>query len=358
MKILTGITNRRWTVGIATISGMALVGGCASHHEQTAYRTTPAPVYSAVSTSAGGTGTYAATTTSETTTSSSGYTSAAGGTAEQQQSSAGQGEGNSKMVVPLYKESIVVGKRQVDAGTIRLKKTVKTETINQPVELRHEELVIDKDMSAQATEGQMTGKPFEEQETVIRLTREEPVIEKQTTSAGQILVQTRYSTSQTNIQGQIRREDIGLIKEGDTQNVTIGQNVQGSVSEGAGGAESAGGHSAGSAQGGTITDPAMLSSTADISTLAGRPVQLSGLKVNRAFSDRLYVLTSDSGQTLYALANQLPSPPQAGDMVNVVGSVKQQASSLATSGLNDQATKILGAQPFYIDAQQLYTVTK
>jgi uncharacterized protein (TIGR02271 family) len=357
MKTLTGLTDKKWTVRMALLTSMALMAGCASHHEQTAYRATPAPVYSAVTTSGGGTGTYAATTSSSGYT-SSGYTSSAGGTADQQQFSAGHEEGTTNMVVPLYKESIVVGKRQVDAGTIRLKKTVKTETINQPVELRHEEVVIDKDMSGQAGQSQMSAKPFEEGETIIRLTREEPVIEKRTAPAGQIMVSTRYSTSQTNIQGEVRREDIGLIKEGDTQNVTIGQNVQGSVTENAGGAESAGGHMTGSSQGGTITDPAMLSSTSDISTLAGRPVQLTGLKVNRVFGDRLYVLTSDSGQTLYALANQLPSPPQAGDMVNVIGSVKQQASSLATSGLNDQATKILGAQPFYIDAQQLYTVTK
>jgi len=350
MKILTGLTNKRWTVPIATITGIALAGGCASHKTETTYRETPAPVYSAVTTSAGGTGTYA---------SSSGYTSSAGGTAEAQQSSAGHEEGTTNLVVPLYKESIVVGKRQVDAGSIRLKKTVKTETVNQPFELRREEIVIEKDTTGQAPQGQMAGKPFEEGETVIRLTREEPIIEKQTTSAGHILVQTRYSTLQTNVQGQVRSEDIGLIKEGNTQNVTIGQNVQGSVTtENAGGAESAGGRSAGSAQGGTITDPAMLSTTADASTLAGRPVQLSGLKVNKVFGDRLFVLTSDSGQPIYALSSQLTTPPQAGDMVNVMGTIKQQPSAFATSGLSDEATKMISAQPFYIDAKQLYTVSK
>ena len=36
-------------------------------------------------------------------------------------------------MIPLYKESLAVGKRDVDAGSVRVKKVVKTETVNQPV---------------------------------------------------------------------------------------------------------------------------------------------------------------------------------------------------------------------------------
>src|SRR5262245_18820204 len=49
----------------------------------------------------------------------------------QEISTAGQetAQGGSQMVIPLYQESVVVGKREVDSGTVRIKKVVHTETV-------------------------------------------------------------------------------------------------------------------------------------------------------------------------------------------------------------------------------------
>ena len=46
--------------------------------------------------------------------------------------------------VKLTEEQVKVGKREVTAGGVRLRKFIRTETVNQPVELRREELVIER----------------------------------------------------------------------------------------------------------------------------------------------------------------------------------------------------------------------
>jgi uncharacterized protein (TIGR02271 family) len=345
MKTLTGTKTSKPTLTIlAAAAGALVAGGCSTEHtNQASYSETPAPVVY------------------EDTTPASRPPHAAGGTVEQQAYSTGSASGSTNMVVPLYKESLVVGKREVDDGSIRLKKVVKTETVNQPVELRHEEVVINRDNNAQAVQGQTLGQPFAEQETVIRLSREEPVIEKRTVSDGEIVIQTRVSVQQTNIQDQVRREDVDLTKVGNPQNVTIGQNLQGAVSaESMGAAESPGGRAVGAGAGTaarTVTDVAVLS-TADPSALAGRPVQLYGFEVRRVIGDRLLVLSSGTGQSIYAFPAYPTQTPRVGDIVDVTGTVKQEPSSISDIGYNQEAAQALAGQPFYIDARTIKPTNK
>jgi hypothetical protein len=46
--------------------------------------------------------------------------------------------------VPLSEEEVKVGKRTVDAGEVKLHKTVTTEHVNVPVELKHEDVVVER----------------------------------------------------------------------------------------------------------------------------------------------------------------------------------------------------------------------
>src|SRR5881394_3288143 len=118
--------HRATSIGVVGFAGLALVGGCctksyksASYHTKS-YASAPAQ------------GSYSEVTTST--------------TRQEAPPPTGRTEGTANnMVVPLYQETINVGKREVESGSVRLKKVVKTETINQPIELRHEELVIDRD---------------------------------------------------------------------------------------------------------------------------------------------------------------------------------------------------------------------
>jgi Domain of unknown function (DUF2382) len=46
--------------------------------------------------------------------------------------------------VPISEEQVKVGTREVEAGAVRLRKVVHTEVVNQPVELRREEVIVER----------------------------------------------------------------------------------------------------------------------------------------------------------------------------------------------------------------------
>ena len=166
-----------------------------------------------------------------------------GGTGSQTYQTTGTGEIQSeRVVIPLHEEQVQVGKRTVETGTIRLRKQITTETVNQPVQIRKETIVVDREavggtsgQSFQSTSGQgqssqlqsqsgSISQPFEQGEIVIRLHSEEPVIEKRVVPAGNIVVETRVNQEQVNVQQQIRRENINVDK-GNAQNVIVSENL-------------------------------------------------------------------------------------------------------------------------------------
>ena len=50
----------------------------------------------------------------------------------------------STVEVPLSEEEVKVGKRTVGAGEVKLHKTVTTEQVNDPVELKREDIVVER----------------------------------------------------------------------------------------------------------------------------------------------------------------------------------------------------------------------
>jgi uncharacterized protein (TIGR02271 family) len=239
------------------------------------------------------------------------------------------------MVVPLYEEKINVGKREVETGSVRLRKVVKTETINQPIELRHEEIIVERQSGGAVAEGnKLLDQPFKEGETIVTAKSEVPVVEKQTTTSGQVVLQTRSSSIQTNIQGEVRREDVAIDKQG---------SVQGGEATGA--AESPGGKA--SATAGVITDPTMLSTSADASQWNGKQVEFSGVKVRRVIGDKIVVLDGGNGQQIYVFNKGQPASANAGDLVNVKGVIKTSADS----SVGDAAQELASA-PYYIQAEK------
>jgi Uncharacterized protein conserved in bacteria len=315
MKVWPEINCSKMMAAMTGLTALALAGGCCATRstEHASYSRTPAYV---------------------------------GGTEEQTQTAVQSG--NENMVVPLYQESVNVGKREVDAGSVRLKKIVKTETVNVPVELRREEVTIDRQNGATGPgPNQVLAQPFQGGETTIQLKREEPVIEKQQMPAGQIVVQKRFTTEQRNIQAEVRKEDIAIAKHGDTANVhtTFGAT---------GAAESPGGEVSATASG-PITDITVLaSSSAEPSTFANRPVECSNLKVRRVIGERVFVLSGDKGQDVYVFAKQGQPTFSPGDKVTIIGIVKP--ASEANAELSGDAAQAIGSQRFYIEATKIEPV--
>jgi uncharacterized protein (TIGR02271 family) len=116
--------------------------------------------------------------------------------------------------VPLSEEQVKVGKRTVGAGEVKLYKRTTTEQVNVPVELKSEDAVIER---VRPDEVNPSGKePFQEERVEIPLSREEPVIEKETRVSGGVRVRKTEGTEQQTIRESVRHEDVDIDESGKT----------------------------------------------------------------------------------------------------------------------------------------------
>ncbi len=120
-------------------------------------------------------------------------------------------ERGESFTVPLSEEELSVHKREVEAGTARLRKVVRTETVNQPVELHREEAVIER---VTPTTDKVPEDAFQERTVEVPLKREEAVVSKTAHVTGEVKV-TKGELSETkNISEKLRKEDVEVEKEG------------------------------------------------------------------------------------------------------------------------------------------------
>jgi uncharacterized protein (TIGR02271 family) len=147
--------------------------------------------------------------------------------------------GQNDYSLPLYSESLRVGKREVENGSVRLRKTIKTESASQPIELRRETVTIDREAfenaqnAANAGQGNDIGAAFQEKEIVIDLKREEPVVEVQPYVSGRIVAQKRATTERQSVDRQIRREVVEVIKQGESKDIVVSERVAQDTATGA-----------------------------------------------------------------------------------------------------------------------------
>ena len=109
----------------------------------------------------------------------------------------------------LNEEQVRIDKREVEAGGVRLRKIIRTETVNQPVELQREEIVIERVPAKDRTPSR-TDVAFREEEVYIPLRREEPVIEKTTRTTEEVRVGKKKETEHRDVSETVRREDVDI----------------------------------------------------------------------------------------------------------------------------------------------------
>jgi len=126
--------------------------------------------------------------------------------------------GRENIEVPLSEEELAVGKRQVQAGQVRLRKVVHTEHKEVPVELRREEVHIERVGADQATD--VPGNAFQEQEINVPVMQEEPVVEKQARVTGQVRLSKDQTAETQTVGGEVRREEVDVDRETDTTSFT------------------------------------------------------------------------------------------------------------------------------------------
>jgi uncharacterized protein (TIGR02271 family) len=110
-----------------------------------------------------------------------------------------------RVEIPLAEENLHIEKRQQRAGEVRLRKIVRTETVNQPVELRREDVVVERVQGSHHTPGD---EAFDEEVITIPINEEKAVVQKSVHSAGAVQAHKTYETEQENVSETVRKEDV------------------------------------------------------------------------------------------------------------------------------------------------------
>lgn len=121
--------------------------------------------------------------------------------------------------IPLSEEQLQVGKRPVEAGRVRLRKVVRTEHQEVPVDLRREEVEIER---IPASEAGAPADAFQEAEIDVPVMREEPVVAKEAVVTGGVQVNKQASTETRTVGGEVRKEDVEVDRDidGDVETTT------------------------------------------------------------------------------------------------------------------------------------------
>jgi uncharacterized protein (TIGR02271 family) len=146
---------------------------------------------------------------------------AQGGTAADRGTITGGGEGRVETTdqadIALHKEELVVGKREVSNGGVIIRKTVQTENVSQPLDLRREEYTIERVPASEVRDAAAGSGDylFKNREVYIALTREEPVASKRVLLTEKVHVGKKVETEKQTVSHQVRSEDIEIVKNPD-----------------------------------------------------------------------------------------------------------------------------------------------
>ena len=125
----------------------------------------------------------------------------------------------------LSEEQVKVGKRTVDAGSVRLRKVIRTEIVNQPVEIRHEEVVVER-VSADQVRGGAATSDFKDETIDVPLSREEVVVSKEAHVTGAVRLHKTAELETQNVSETVRKEDVEVLRDGKTEVERDGKTVR------------------------------------------------------------------------------------------------------------------------------------
>ncbi|HEX6940192.1 MAG TPA: DUF2382 domain-containing protein [Longimicrobiales bacterium] len=114
----------------------------------------------------------------------------------------------------LYRseEELAVGKREVSAGEVEIDREVETEHVRRPVQLRHDEVEIERHPVGDGEHGREAR--FREEEIHIPLSEEEAVVEKRPVAREELVVRKRPVEETEQIEADVRRERLDVEKHG------------------------------------------------------------------------------------------------------------------------------------------------
>lgn len=114
--------------------------------------------------------------------------------------------------IPITEEEVRVGKRQVQAGEVDVRKTVETKHVEQPVTRRREEVEVERrpiqgDRAASASD-------LKEGETRIPLMEEEVVVEKRPVAKEEVVIRKHAVEDTENVGVDVQKERVDIDEKG------------------------------------------------------------------------------------------------------------------------------------------------
>ena len=113
----------------------------------------------------------------------------------------------------LNEEQLAIGKREVEAGEVGVRKTVETQHVHENVQLRHDEVEVER---RPITDGYAAGTNAtigEDEDIRMRLHAEEAVVEKRVVPTEELVVRKREVVENQPIDTTLRREHAEVDRE-------------------------------------------------------------------------------------------------------------------------------------------------
>ena len=107
-------------------------------------------------------------------------------------------------VLTRSEEELRVGKREVEAGRLRLHKWVETQQVEVPVDVRREKARV----TREPIEASVSGSEIGEESIDVTLSEEEPVVQKETVAKERIGVETEVELERETVEGDVRKERV------------------------------------------------------------------------------------------------------------------------------------------------------
>ena len=106
----------------------------------------------------------------------------------------------------LHEEQLAIGKRQVQAGEVGVRKTVETEHVRQNVEVTRDEVTIERHPVSAADASRFGAADIGEDEIRVPIMREEAVAEKRVVPTEEIVLTKHAVSEQAPVEADVRRE--------------------------------------------------------------------------------------------------------------------------------------------------------
>jgi uncharacterized protein (TIGR02271 family) len=117
--------------------------------------------------------------------------------------------GGDEIRVPLAEERLLVDKQAVELGSVDIRKDVETERVELPVELRHEEVSVNRvDVQDRPVAVGDLDDAFQEGTIRVPLRGEEAVVQKEAVVTGEVVIDKERRTERQTLTDTIRREEV------------------------------------------------------------------------------------------------------------------------------------------------------